>query len=185
VSDSKSYWSSIPGAVTGIAGVLTALVGLLGVSVQLGWIGGDDNDSGSTTTATTAVGSAPTSSTRPGSGATATTASPAKNGEFAVEPTAVSFEPLQASREATVTVRNSGDVALTMRAPTVKGSNPDRFKATDVDCLGSPVPAGGSCDIKVTFDPKGPGQYSAKLVVAASNASRQAEVDLKGSALLG
>jgi len=179
MSDGKPFWSSVPGVVTGVAGVISAIVGLVGVSTQLGWIGGDDKAS----TASSANGApTTTASTVPGSPTTSAVA--ARSGEFEVEPASVSFEPLQ-PREATVTVRNTGDVALTMRAPTVSRSGAEHFKATDMGCLGSTLSPGRSCEIKVTFAPLRAGQHSAALVVAASNAPRQVEVDLKGNALLG
>ncbi len=45
---------------------------------------------------------------------------------------------------------------------------------------------GRSCEITVTFTAAQPGEFAAKLVVAASNVPRQVEVDLEGSrSLLG
>ena len=42
--NSRSFFSTVPGLVTGLAGVLTAVVGLITVLIQLGVIGGDDSD---------------------------------------------------------------------------------------------------------------------------------------------
>jgi hypothetical protein len=180
MSEKKAFWSSIPGVATGVVGFLSAIAGILGVSAQLGWIGGDDGGNGSvdaTGVTTTVVGGASGSSA---TGATGATGAATSAGEFAVEPTSVSFEPLK-TKEATVTVRNTGDVALTMRPPTVTGSGAANFKAADAGCTRSTLAAGRSCEIKVTFTPPAPGEYTAVLVVVASNAPRAVEVDLKGN----
>ena len=179
MSDRKPFWSSAPGVVTGIASIVTAIVGLLGISVQAGWIGGDDNkassssgDAVATTTVTTVFGSA------------ATTTVAVRTGEFTVDPDSLAFEPLKA-KEATVTVENTGDVPLTMRKPTIVGSGAV-FTVGPEDCTASALAPGRSCDVTVAFAADQPGEYTAKLVVAATNAPRQVEVDLKGTrSLLG
>ncbi len=179
MSERKPFWSSVPGVATGVAGIVSAIVGLLGISVQLGWIGGDGDGSGNgssvsagpSTTFTTLRGSAPTTTL-------------ARAGEFEVEQDSVTFEPLK-PREATVTVRNTGDVSLTMRPPTVSGSDAESFEADDVSCTRATLAPGRSCEIKVTFTPPQPGEYDdAVVVVSAANAPRQAEVDLNGTATL-
>jgi hypothetical protein len=187
MSEKKAFWSSIPGVATGVVGFLSAIAGILGVSAQLGWIGGDDGGNGSvdaggvtTTVAGGPIGSSATT-LRGATGATSPTAAP---GEFTVDPRSVAFEPLQA-REAIVTVSNTGDVALTVRAPEVTGSGDEHFKAADVDCARSSLAPGRTCEMKVTFAPQRAGQYTAVLVVKASNAQRQVEVDLTGNAPLG
>ena len=116
MSDRKPFWSSAPGVVTGIASIVTAVVGLLGISVQAGWIGGDDKSTVSSSSGD-AVATTTLSTVR---GAT-TTVVTAKQGEFAVDPESVTFEPLKA-KVATVAVKNTGDVPLTMRPPNLTGS---------------------------------------------------------------
>jgi hypothetical protein len=183
MSDRKPFWSSVPGVATGVAGIVSAIVGLLGVSVQLGWIGGDNgtdaassSDGVSVTTASTAFGS------------TATTArtSPAvttRPGEYEVEPSSIEFEPLK-PREAVVKVKNTGDVPLTMSAPTVRGSAAANFDADDLTCTESTLGPGLSCEIKVTFTATQPGEYAAALVVAAANVPKAVEVELTGTRTL-
>jgi hypothetical protein len=180
VSDKKPFWSSVPGVVTGVAGVISAIVGLLGVSTQLGWIGGDGNGSSISSSSADAVPTT-TASTVVGATTTPTTAA-ARPGEFSVEPSSITFEPLK-PREATVTVKNTGDVPLTMRAPTITGAAAGIFVVADA-CARSTLALGRSCDIKVTFAPPQPGEFSGRLVVIASNAPRQVEVPVKGSATL-
>ena len=83
-------------------------------------------------------------------------------------------------------MKNTGDVPLTMRPPNLTGSGEASFAVTDEDCTTSPVADGRSCEITVTFTAAQPGEFAAKLVVAASNVPKQVEVDLEGSrSLLG
>jgi|GEM_PF-4155358 len=177
MSDGKSYWSTVPGVVTGVASIVTAIVGLLGISVQAGWLGGDDNQASSNDGVATTI-----ASTLPG--ATSTTVVAGKQGEFTIEPDSVTFESLGA-KEATVVVRNIGDVPLTVRKPTIS-VGATAFAASDVTCTASPLPPDSRCEIKVTFTATQPGAYAGVLAVAAANAPKQVEVDLKGSrSLLG
>ena len=37
--DERAFWSSLPGLLTGLAGILTATVALLGLALSQGWIG--------------------------------------------------------------------------------------------------------------------------------------------------
>ena len=182
MSDGKPFWSTVPGAVTGVAGVISAIVGLLGISVQLGWLGGNDKttvssssgDAVATTTSSTVRGATTTSS-----------ALAAKAGEFSVDPQTVTFEPLKA-KDVTISVENTGDVPLTVRAPVVSGTEAANFTVADETCTTSTLAPGRSCEIKVAFAATQPGDYAAKLAVAASNVPRQVEVTLKGTrGLLG
>jgi hypothetical protein len=160
----RSFWSSIPGLVTGIAGLLTAVVGLFGLAVQQGWIGG-----GSGTTTTTVPG-----------GATTTT----QAGAFTVSPTALKFQAADPP-EKTVKVSNSGDTAITVRLPTVSGKDPDQFSPTAGTCTGKLVPS-ASCNLSVTFRPSGAlRSYTATLQVSAAGVSRAIEVPIEATTLLG
>lgn len=185
MSDRKPFWTSIPGVATGAAGVVSAIVGLLGVSAQLGWIGGD-GDGDATPSTTTIAGETPSSTASTGAGATTTTATAARAGQFEVDPTSLALGALGQPRDASVTVRNTGEVPLTMQTPTISGPDDEQFEATDVSCTKSALPAGRSCQVKVTLTPQRAGaQFSAVLVVAAANAPREVEVELQGTALLG
>ncbi|HVF13626.1 MAG TPA: choice-of-anchor D domain-containing protein [Acidimicrobiales bacterium] len=163
---------------TGVAGIVSAIVGLLGVSVQLGWVGGDGDGSASssngvpTTTASTVFGAT-----------TAAPAASARTGELKVDPQSISIEPLD-PRDAIVKVENTGDVPLTIGKPTVSGAGADEFDVTDVNCTKSKLAPGRSCELKVTFTATKPGEYTAALVVAASGVPRAVEVELKGSRTL-
>ena len=104
MSDGKSFWSTVPGVVTGAAGVISAIVGLLGISVQLGWIGGGKGNATVSSSSGEAVATTTLSTVR--GATTVPSASTVKPGEFAVDPQTVTFEPLKA-KDATVTVENT------------------------------------------------------------------------------
>jgi hypothetical protein len=82
-------------------------------------------------------------------------------------------------------VRNTGDVPLTIKTPTVSGSGAQHFVAGDVNCTKEPLQPGRTCEVQVAFAPKSAGALSAVAVIAAAEAPRQTEVQLKGSNLLG
>ncbi len=170
----KSFFSSVPGLITGAAGVLSAVVAAVGLAVQQGWVGGDSDTAQSGASGQAGVGGGRAS----GDGSRA---SGAVVPRFSVEPTSVSFQPV-GSREATVRVRNTGTVPLNLQSPTITGDDADRFSASEGSC-DEPVDPGRSCELEVTFSPK-TGNFAALLVVEADGGAKASEVPLKGNAVL-
>ena len=169
---SKSFWSTIPGLITGLAGILTAVVGLGTLLIQIGVIGGDDDDA--TTTNTKPGAPAPT---RPGSsqaddGSDTATGPP----KFTVAPDELKLTAGEKTEN--VTVSNTGTTAFTLSTE-LTGTGEDQFTVSKGTC-GSQVPKGGSCVLTVSF--KGALAAKADLVVTAPGASSQ-EVKLEGSLL--
>lgn len=178
MSKGKAFFSTLPGVVSGIAAALTAVVGLLTVSVQLGWIGGDDGDNGGSTTTTVTSGAAGVGPG--GGGAGGGSASPA--GLLTVTPTRLTFAAL-GSKEATVTVRNDGSGPVTLRPPTFAG--PDRGQFSASSSCPATLEVSGSCTVRVTFSPGRGGRYEATMVVApAAGGVRAVEVPIEGNHLL-
>lgn len=99
----KSFFSSMPGVVTGVAGLLSAMVGVAGLAFQQGWVGGSTN------------------AARPGTVAPGQSA-PQSSATFSVDPARLTFEPL-GPRQATVTVRNTGLVSLQIEPPVITGAD--------------------------------------------------------------
>ncbi|MDP9005634.1 MAG: hypothetical protein M3N15_01795 [Actinomycetota bacterium] len=166
-----SFWSTIPGLLTGLAGVLTAGVTLVTLAVSQGWVGdgsGEDATAGSTT--------GPAAGTRGGAGGGATGSAL----ELGVEPTTLRFRPalLTAATE-TVTVRNEGDVPFTVDAPQLSGDDPESFDVDDGGCAGRSLASGRSCELSVTFDPNGVDRATAKLVVSVNGEEDNEEVTLE------
>ncbi len=174
MSKGKGFFSTLPGVVSGIAGLLTGIVGLGTLAVQLGWVGDDDgggNGGGAATTVTTEAG---------GSGSGAPSGGAA---ELEADKDKLTFVPLQA-KEMTVTVRNDGTAPVTLRPPDIDGADSDQYSAAYDGCP-SPLAAGRSCRVKVTFKPTRGGRTTATLVVAPTSGSVKAvEVPIEGNHLL-
>ncbi len=161
MAEKGSFWSSLPGVLTGIAGLATAVVALLSLAASQGWIGGgggDDAGSGAGGDATPVV---------------------------EVDPRAIEFQPVPTSREVTVAVTNAGTGPFRVDQPQITGSEADLFDADGSNCTRKELPAGQSCDVVVTFDPGGPGRSSARLVVSVNDAARSVEVPIEATAVLG
>lgn len=180
MSKGKAFFSTLPGVVSGIAATLTAIVGLVTVSVQLGWIGGDDGDGGgssSTTTVTAGGGRA-----GPGGGGAGTTAAGGA-AQLVADKARLSFAPLQ-PREMTVNVRNDGIAPVTLARPRITGPGSDQYSATYTNCP-TPLRPDLSCTVTVTFAPTKSGQSRATLVVEPASGDADAvEVPIEGNNLL-
>ena len=162
---SGSFWSSIPGVLTGLAGVLTAVVTLVTLAFNQGWIGDGPAEDAASDGA--------------GEGGSAATAP-----DLGVEPESLRFRPtvLGAVTE-TVTVRNDGDQPFTVDPAELTGSDAGRFEVDDDECAGAPLASGRSCTMSVTFDPGGIGDAEATLVVSVNGGQRSAEVALDAAGL--
>jgi hypothetical protein len=82
-----------------------------------------------------------------------------------------------ASAAQTVTLENTGALALTPTTITVTGS----FNEID-NCAGATVPMGGSCSVEVSFAPAAAGAASGQMTIDANVYGGQIDVDLNGSA---
>ena len=178
MSKGKGFFSTLPGVVSGIAVVLTAIVGLLTVSVQLGWIGGDDDGDGggssaATTVSTGAGGAGGGGSNRSTSGGAA---------ELTVDKTKLTFVPLQ-TKEMTVTVTNDGTGPVTLRRPEITGTDSGQYTAAFASCP-TPLGPGVSCPVRVTFAPTKAGKSTATLVVTPADGGRAVQVQIEGNHLL-
>lgn len=67
----------------------------------------------------------------------------------------------------TLALRNLGPAPLTLRALVINGATPYDFSAPGNCMLGMAIPAGGSCELYVSFTPAAPGARSARLNVDA------------------
>ena len=154
--DERPFWSSLPGILTGLAGILTATVALLGLALSQGWIGnrgGDDSSVGA-------------------------------GGEvvrISVEPEKLEFGGLPFARggEKAVEVVNDGTAPVTLEIE-ITGEHKAKFSRDGTDCTTSPLPPGRTCDVTVSLDESGPA--SATLVVSANGGELAREVELEGRA---
>ena len=178
----RSFWSTTSGFVTGVAGTLTGIVGIVTLAVQMGWIGGGDggNDPTKVESNNPAVQN---TTTLPGARSSGgVTNSGSTTPVFHVEPTSVTFETL-GSRDATVKVFNDGSAAMTVQSVKVEGTNASQFGATASTCTGRTLAAGRSCDVEVKFTPTRSGTAKATLVIQVASAPAE-EVPLTGTALI-
>ena len=160
----RSFFATTTGVVTGLAGAITAVVGLLTAGVQLGWWGSDGNGGGGGGTSVT------------------TTATSGAQAQLRVDPSSVKFEVL-GPKEQVVTVRNQSTTApVSLRPVSVSGPDRAAFTASDVSC-GSRLDPGRTCDVRVRFAPSRSGDFAGRLVVQP-DAGPAMEVDLVGKALL-
>jgi len=181
VSERKGFWSTVPGVVSGVAAILTAVVGLVTAGVQLGWFGGDDGGGEGATTTT--VAGRPGTTGRGGAGGSGTGAS-GGSAQLVADRARVTFAPLQ-SREMRVVVRNDGSAAVTLARPRITGADSDQYSATYTNCP-TPLDPGESCTVTVTFTPTKSGQSRATLEVEpASSGADGVEVAIEGNHLLG
>jgi hypothetical protein len=97
----------------------------------------------------------------------------------AASPASLSF-PSQASGTAssplTVTLENTGSLALTPSSISIAGD----FSETD-HCVNASVAAGASCTIQVTFTPQATGPESGEMTIYADVYGGQLTVDLNGT----
>ena len=128
-------------------------------------------DSGSSSTYTTAMGTASVSVT------TAVVTAPVA----ALAPSSLTFTALSGATSAaqTTTLSNTGNAALAITGITITGSNASSFAQTNT--CGSSVAAGSSCTISITFAPTSAASLSATLSVADNASGSPQTLALSGT----
>jgi hypothetical protein len=74
---------------------------------------------------------------------------------------------------------NAGKTSLSVSQITITGADAEDFSQTN-NC-GSSVPAGGSCTMKVVFEPTATGQRTAKLTISDDGGGSPQTVTLSGT----
>ncbi len=156
----RSFWSSVPGVLTGLAGLVTGVVGLLGLALGQGWLGdgsAEEVQGGESANETDEVV------------------------RISTEPDEVSLTKLPSRRaERTVTVSNDGTQSVTLSTD-VDGEDEATFDVDDRDCTRSEIPPQESCAVSVSFDAGlRPSPYQARLLVSANGGQDVQEVRLEG-----
>jgi len=183
VSKGRAFFSTMPGIISALAGLVTVIVGVLAIAAQLGWFSGDDDDNkdgGNGRPPTTVSTLAGESGGSGGAGGPSTTA---VTGRLSASRTSLKFDVLGA-KELTVTVSNEASGPVTLKPPQITGTDSAQFAASYAGCP-TPLGAGVSCEVRVTFKPTKAGKSTAKLVVTATAAGvRAAEVEIEGNHVL-
>lgn len=189
VKERSSFWTTVPGLITGLAGILTAIVGLITVSMQAGWLRSSSKTkttTAATAPSTTIAGSPGTTSqssaTLPLLGGGSATSSPVTTSpsHLSVTPAQLTFQAIGNAPQ-TVTVQNGGSTTVTFTAPpSVAGIDASQFTISKTTCTTS-LAAGRSCDVQVTYLATKAAQ-SARLVISPASAP-SIEVPLSGTIL--
>lgn len=152
--DERAFWSSLPGILTGLAGILTATVALLGLALSQGWIGDGGGEDSSVDAGGEVV-------------------------RISVEPEKLEFGgiPLTGAGEKAVEVVNDGTAPVTLEIE-ITGDVAGQFTTDGTDCTTSPLPPGRTCEVTVSRDESG--AASATLVISANGGELAREVELEG-----
>jgi Putative Ig domain/Abnormal spindle-like microcephaly-assoc'd, ASPM-SPD-2-Hydin len=108
-----------------------------------------------------------------GGGGNPTPAPPASSTSASVSPSSLTFPAEDTgvgSAPQTVTLTNSGPGALFINSVSDTGSGGLNFTRTDDNCVGSSIPAGGTCTITVVFAPTADGTLTDTMTIV-DNAS--------------
>jgi hypothetical protein len=167
--EKRHFWSSAPGIITGIAGLLSATAAVVGLLVTFGVIGGKDSSSKATTAGTSTP--APDRS----DGTTSTTAQARVS--FTVSPKELTLTLL--APEGKVTVTNTGDSPVIVQT-VVGGPAKAQFAVKNGSCSSEIAPE-DYCELTVKFTP-GSGPSEAALTISAKGASAQT-LNLQGKPL--
>lgn len=180
MTERKSFWTTLPGIISGIAATVTGLAVL--IPLILGAAGKHNpKDAASTTgpppsvtaggavsptvtttdtgSSNTATGAAPTdaSGTTPSSGASPSGTDTGGSASLLADSSSVNFGSVKGgttSAARTVTLTNTGTAAATIDSVKLTGSNSGDFSLTSSTCgPATAIPPQGSCQIQVTFSP--------------------------------
>jgi hypothetical protein len=181
MSEQKSFWSTIPGVITGTATVITAVLGLLSIL------------RGGSSTPTSALQSPQTSPSPSASPSPSTTDTPGSSSTVQAEarvtltPRTVDFgthAPGQASDELSVTLTNSGTREVVVQLVEVAGADASLFEITQDGCQGTTVQPSYDCQISLRFTPRSVGEFRATLDVEHDGPNSPAESSLRGTGVL-
>lgn len=111
------------------------------------------------------------------------TATAAPQGRIALSATSLTFADaeLASTTPLSVTVANTGNLALDFSAFTISGTAAAEFSSGGSCVVGTPVPSGGQCTLTVSFTPAVLGARSAALAIVSDASNGTATLALSGS----
>jgi hypothetical protein len=180
MAQKKSFWSTLPGFLTGTATVISAVLGLLAVF----GLGGDDKSKTATPTVTASPSPTAGGSERQGSGG---------SGESSVGLVRLSPQNVDFGRqnvgsggpEETVTLTNTGTREVIINTVELGGADPSLFQIVSNDC-GDTVQPEYDCKISLRFIPEAAGDFRATLLIDHDADEGPTDVTLQGTgSLLG
>lgn len=176
MTEKKNFWQTVPGVITGLAAILTAIVGLIPILTS----GNNDNpqpdQSASPTPGSSSANAGSSSSNSTGAAPRAV-----------VAPRSLDFGRLGSGRTAqeTVTVANSGGEYLVIDSATIEGRS-DTFSVEAQECLDETtgIAPGDECEITVSFAPTSPGASAGVLEIEHSGPDSPSRLALNGEGVL-
>jgi len=130
---------------------------------------------------TTNAGDGPETADLTGTG----TALPTSPG-IAVDPATTDFGRIVVgegpSATHTITVKSTGDGALSIGTPTVAGGDAEQFRVVSDGCASRELQPDATCPIEVAFAPTEPGSREARLEIPSNASGSPAVVSLSGTA---
>lgn len=179
MTEKKSFWSTIPGVVAGIATILTAGVALVSLL--------NSNGAGPqppvTETASASPSAPATSGTSGGNGSGVVSLAP----KAVIAPKRIDFGDLGSGRTASqaVTVTNSGTEYLVVEEAAID-SRSDVFTVDAEDCLTEQtgIAPDDECEIEVTFGPQSAGSFAGFLEIEHSASGSPERIALSGDGRL-
>jgi hypothetical protein len=111
------------------------------------------------------------------------TATPAPQGQIQLSSTLLAYADTQlgSTSAQSVTVRNSGNLALTFSAFTFGGAMPGDFQRSGSCDTSAPLAIGAQCTLTVTFGPTALGLRTATLTIASDASNGAATIALSGN----
>jgi len=169
MAEKKSFWSTMPGLITGIAAIVTGLAALIPIMLNL-TSKSPNKHSGSTTPAATqsgsptpsgGFGSGDTGSPSPGdtSGSTESpSASASGSGALAATPSKADWGRVgvnSSPQQRTVTFGNQGSDPVTIDGDvTISGPQASAFSITSTTCgKGTTIAPASNCQVVITYTP--------------------------------
>lgn len=181
MADKKSFWQTLPGVVTGIATILTAMLGLLPFV-----LGGEDDAETRATSSPTPTATA-TSSPTAGTSSRSSRPSEVSAPVAVVAPKAVEFGNAGVGKpiEQTVTIANSGTEYLVVEGAEITGRKDVFAVGDDEECLvETGIAPQSECQLTVLFTPTSAGSFAGFLEIEHSAEDSPSRVALNGEGVL-
>jgi len=166
----RSFWTTVPGIISGIAAIVTGLGVLIPVLLGVGGKHtnkntGSQSSPGVTSTSTAGGSTSDTTSPTDGSTGTDNTSGPGSSPlGITADPSSVNLSGKAA--DATVTISNPGATDVTIDKVEITGANASAFSISSTTCgNGSTVSPRQSCQVIVHYTPSALGSASGALVV--------------------
>ena len=111
------------------------------------------------------------------------TATPAPQGQIQLSATSISYADTQlgSTSPQTITVQNSGNLALTFSAFTFGGAMPGDFQRSGTCSVATPLPIAGQCTLILSFAPTALGARTGNLTISSDASNGAATITLAGN----